>query len=56
MRLPSPRRRIELQIRLVQILVHFDDRGLVSAPVAVVRRRENGDEVVLVGGLVALLN
>mmetsp|Transcript_17003 Transcript_17003/g.38268 ORF Transcript_17003/g.38268 Transcript_17003/m.38268 type:complete len:277 (-) Transcript_17003:283-1113(-) len=46
--LPSPRRGIELQKALLQMLVDLHDRRLVPAPVAVVGRAEYGDDVHLV--------
>lgn len=54
--LTAPGRGVELQVGLAQVLVHLDDGRLVGAPVAVVGRREDRHESVLMRGLVALLD
>lgn len=53
-RLSSTRRRIKLQERLVQVLVHLHDGRLVTTAVAVVGRAEDRDHVHQVRPVISL--
>ena len=43
----TPRVRVELQVILIQVLVEFEEGGLVVAAVAVVRRTEDRADIVI---------
>jgi hypothetical protein len=54
MRLAAPRGRIELEETVSQLIVQLHDGGLIATAVAVVRRRENGDDIAIVAPIVTL--
>ena len=54
MRLSSSRRRVKLQERVVQAVVKLHNGSLVTAPIAVVWRRKDGDDVAVVAPVVPL--
>ena len=52
--LSLPWRRVKLEEGVFEGIVQLHDGGLVAAPVAVVGGREDGDDVPVVGPVVAL--